>query len=88
MLYTSLGGTTYPWGAPRMIALLAGGLAMLIAFAFAESRAQDPILPFSLFRRYNERLAVGFVERLERADRRAEARAEGREGKAVRRARS
>jgi hypothetical protein len=37
----------YPWGAPRMIALLAGGLAMLIAFTFAESRAQDPILPFT-----------------------------------------
>jgi MFS family permease len=62
VLYTSLGGTTYPWGAPRMIALLASGLAMLIAFAFAESRAQDPILPFSLFRSrvYGTACAISF----------------------------
>jgi EmrB/QacA subfamily drug resistance transporter len=50
VLYASLGGTTYPWDAPGMIALVAGGFAMLVAFAFAESRAQDPILPLSLFR--------------------------------------
>jgi EmrB/QacA subfamily drug resistance transporter len=62
VLYTSLGGTTYPWGAPRMIVLLTGGLAMLIAFAFAEARAQDPILPLSLFRSrvYGTACAISF----------------------------
>jgi Na+/melibiose symporter-like transporter len=50
VLYTSLGGTTYPWGAPGMIALVAGGYVLLIAFVFVEHRATDPVLPPSLFR--------------------------------------
>jgi hypothetical protein len=51
VLYTSLGGgTTYPWRAPGMIALLAGGYVLLLAFVFVEHRATDPVLPPSLFR--------------------------------------
>jgi EmrB/QacA subfamily drug resistance transporter len=50
VLYTSLGGTTYPWDAPGMIGLLVGGFALLVAFVAVEARAADPILPLSLFR--------------------------------------
>jgi EmrB/QacA subfamily drug resistance transporter len=50
VLYTSLGGTTYPWGAPGMVALLVGGFVLLLAFGYAEQRAADPLLPLSLFR--------------------------------------
>ena len=50
VLYTSLGGTTYPWGAPQMIALLVGGCVLLALFVAVEARAPEPILPLELFR--------------------------------------
>src|SRR4051794_31623803 len=39
VLYTSLGGTTYDWGAPGMIATLAAGVVLLVAFVGVERRA-------------------------------------------------
>ncbi len=50
VLYTSLGGTTYAWDSPGMIALAVAGVLLLVAFVFAESRAAEPILPLELFR--------------------------------------
>ena len=50
VLFTSLGGTTFDWGAPQMIAMLVIGIALLVAFVFVERRAAEPILPLSLFR--------------------------------------
>ncbi len=41
----------YGWGATRTIALLAGSAALLVAFAAVESRAKEPLLPLSIFRR-------------------------------------
>ena len=38
------------WGATRTMALLAGSVALLVAFAAIESRAKDPLLPLSIFR--------------------------------------
>jgi EmrB/QacA subfamily drug resistance transporter len=63
VLYTSLGGTTYAWGAPLMIALLVAGVAMLVAFVYVESRAADPILPLELFRNriFTVSNAIGFI---------------------------
>jgi EmrB/QacA subfamily drug resistance transporter len=63
VLYTSLGGTTYPWGSPQMIALLVGGIALLVAFVFAERRAAEPILPLEIFRNrvFTVSSAVGFI---------------------------
>jgi EmrB/QacA subfamily drug resistance transporter len=63
VLYTSLGGTTYPWGSPRMIGLLAGGVLALVAFLIVESRAPEPILPLALFRNrvFTVTSAVGFI---------------------------
>jgi len=40
----------YGWGATRTMALLAGSVALLVAFAGIESRAKEPLLPLSIFR--------------------------------------
>src|SRR4029079_18772024 len=47
-LYTSLGGHTYSWTSPRMLGLMGGGVLLLVAFVFAESRAAEPVLPLEL----------------------------------------
>jgi EmrB/QacA subfamily drug resistance transporter len=63
VLYTSLGGTTYPWGSVPMLVMLTGGLALLALFPFVEARAAEPILPLELFRNrtYSTTSAIGFV---------------------------
>ena len=63
ILYTSLGGTTYPWDAPGMLAAIVGGVALLALFPFVESRAAEPILPLELFRNATFRTAsaISFV---------------------------
>jgi EmrB/QacA subfamily drug resistance transporter len=63
VLYTSLGGTTYSWGSPWMIALIVAGFALLAAFVFAEARAAEPILPLELFRNrvFSVTSAIGFI---------------------------
>jgi EmrB/QacA subfamily drug resistance transporter len=63
VLYTSLGGTTYGWGSPGMIALIVGGVVLLTAFVFAEARAPEPILPLESFRNrvFTVTSAVGFI---------------------------
>jgi EmrB/QacA subfamily drug resistance transporter len=63
VLYTSLGGTTYSWTSPWMIALIVAGVVLLIAFVFTESRAAEPILPLELFhnRVFSVTSAVGFI---------------------------
>src|SRR5690349_21855250 len=50
ILLTSLGGNTYDWGSAQIVALGVIGVACLVAFAFVERRAAEPILPPSLFR--------------------------------------
>ena len=57
ILYTSLGGTTYPWTAPGMLAAIVGGVALLALFPLVESRAAEPILPLELFRNATFRTA-------------------------------
>jgi EmrB/QacA subfamily drug resistance transporter len=63
VLYTSLGGTTYPWGSKLMIALLVLGLVLLAAFVLVEARAAEPILPLQIFRNrvFTVTSAVGFI---------------------------
>jgi EmrB/QacA subfamily drug resistance transporter len=63
VLYTSLGGTTYPWGSTPMLAMLASGVALLALFPFVEAHAAEPILPLELFRNrtYATTSAIGFV---------------------------
>jgi EmrB/QacA subfamily drug resistance transporter len=50
ILATDLGGTTYPWSSPPILAMLAAGTIGLVAFIIAEGRASEPVLPLRLFR--------------------------------------
>lgn len=43
-------GTNYGWGAPLILISLLGGLVVLIAFIFVESRSTNPIVPLHLFK--------------------------------------
>jgi EmrB/QacA subfamily drug resistance transporter len=63
VLYTSLGGTTYAWDAPQMVATLVGGFVLLIGFVLVESRAAEPILPLEIFRNrvFSLTSAIGFI---------------------------
>jgi EmrB/QacA subfamily drug resistance transporter len=63
VLFTSLGGTTYPWDSVGLIVLIAVGVALLVGFLFAEARAAEPILPLEIFRNrvFAVTSAVGFV---------------------------
>jgi MFS family permease len=63
ILYTSLGGTSYAWDAPGMVAAICAGVALLGLFPLIEARAEEPILPSELFRNMTFRTtsAIGFV---------------------------
>ena len=63
VLFTSLGGTTWAWDSPQIVALMVLGVALLVAFAFVERRASEPILPLDLFRNrtFSVTSAIGFV---------------------------
>ncbi|HEX9378229.1 MAG TPA: MDR family MFS transporter [Gaiellaceae bacterium] len=63
VLFTSLGGTTWAWDSPEIIALIAIGVVAIGAFVLVESRVPEPILPLSLFRNrtFAVTSAVGFV---------------------------
>src|SRR3984885_1728476 len=63
VLFTCLGGTSYSWGSPLMIALIVTGVGMLVLFPFVEQLASEPILPLALFRNriFVVSAAVGFI---------------------------
>jgi len=63
VLFTSLGGTTYPWGSPTIIALGVAGAVLLVIFVFVERRATEPVLPLHLFsnRGFSVTSVVGFI---------------------------
>jgi EmrB/QacA subfamily drug resistance transporter len=63
ILYTSLGGSTYAWAAPGMLAALLAGVALLALFPLVESHAAEPILPLELFRNMTFRTTseIGFI---------------------------
>ncbi|MCC6174128.1 MAG: MFS transporter [Chloroflexi bacterium] len=50
LLALSSGGATYPWSSPEIIGLFALSAIMLVAFIFVERRAEEPIIPLSLFK--------------------------------------
>jgi EmrB/QacA subfamily drug resistance transporter len=63
VLFTTLGGTTYPWGSTQMIVLLVIGAFLLAGFVVAETRAAEPILPLAILRNRVVRVTsvVGFI---------------------------
>ncbi|HHS94846.1 MAG TPA: DHA2 family efflux MFS transporter permease subunit [Rhodobacterales bacterium] len=50
ILATSLGGRSYPWASPQIIALALTAIGAAIAFVAIERRAAEPIVPLGLFR--------------------------------------
>ncbi|MGN6550602.1 MAG: DHA2 family efflux MFS transporter permease subunit [Pararhizobium sp.] len=63
ILFTSLGGQTYAWDSPAIIAMIAITLAGLAGFIATERVAAEPILPLPLFsnRTFVVACAVGFI---------------------------
>ncbi len=63
VLFTSLGGTSYAWSSPLIIALIAVSAVMLVLFPLVEARAAEPLLPLVLFRNrtFVVTSAVGFI---------------------------
>jgi EmrB/QacA subfamily drug resistance transporter len=63
VLFTSLGGTTWPWSSPQIVGLIVLSVILLPLFVLVESRAEEPILPLSLFRNrtFATTSAVGFI---------------------------
>jgi EmrB/QacA subfamily drug resistance transporter len=63
VLFTSLGGTTWAWRSWQIESLVAASIVLLPAFVLVESRADEPILPLSLFRNrtFAVTSAVGFI---------------------------
>jgi EmrB/QacA subfamily drug resistance transporter len=59
ILFTGLGGTTFPWTSPVMLGLLAASVAGTVAFVVFELRSPEPILPMSLFGNRNFAVASG-----------------------------
>jgi MFS family permease len=59
LLASVWGGQTYPWGSWEIIGTAAAGVALLIAFAFVENRAKEPVLPFELFRNRTVAVSAG-----------------------------
>ena len=63
VLFTSLGGTTWPWSSPKIIALIVASVILVPAFVWQENRSTEPILPLSLFRNHTFALtsAICFI---------------------------
>ena len=50
LLVATWGGVTYGWGSPGIIGLAVVSAALFGLFVFVERRAEEPVLPLSLFR--------------------------------------
>ncbi len=63
ILFTSLGGTSFPWISWKSITLLVVGVVVGVIFVFIERRAIEPILAPRLFanRVFSSASAIGFV---------------------------
>jgi EmrB/QacA subfamily drug resistance transporter len=63
VLFTSLGGTTWPWGSTQIVVLAVLGAVLLVGFALVERRAAEPILPLQLFRNriFTVASMIGFI---------------------------
>src|SRR3954447_21899657 len=63
VLATTLGGNRYDWASPQIVGLGLIGVAGILAFVRAESRAAEPLLPLHLFRNrvFVVTSAIGFV---------------------------
>ncbi|TCK24560.1 EmrB/QacA subfamily drug resistance transporter [Pseudonocardia endophytica] len=58
LIWTSLGGSTFPWISWTSLAILAAGVVALAMAVLVESRATEPIVPLTLFRNRTVTLAT------------------------------
>jgi MFS family permease len=63
VLFTSLGGSSYPWTSPFIIGLAVAGVVFAVLFLLAERRAAEPVIPLPLFANkvFAAASAIGFV---------------------------
>ncbi|HSF90932.1 MAG TPA: MDR family MFS transporter, partial [Paracoccaceae bacterium] len=63
ILFTSLGGHTFPWTSGLILSLMVLSGVSVVAFVLVEGRAVEPILPLALFKYNNFRVlsGVGFI---------------------------
>ncbi|MFD5428070.1 MDR family MFS transporter [Streptomyces sp. NPDC127084] len=63
VLVTTWGGTEYAWDSAVIMELIAIGVASLVGFLFAETKAKAPIIPLHIFRSRNFTLmsVIGFL---------------------------
>ncbi len=63
VIFTSLGGTSYAWGSPLMLGLVAFGVLCAVLFIMVERRAVEPVIPMHLFANkvFTSASAIGFV---------------------------
>ncbi|MFF3755652.1 MDR family MFS transporter [Streptomyces sp. NPDC002185] len=50
LIWVSLAGNTFDWASWQTAALTGGGLVLLVAAVFVESRVSEPIIPLGIFR--------------------------------------
>ncbi|GAA2407985.1 MDR family MFS transporter [Streptomyces glaucosporus] len=50
LIWVSLAGNEFDWASWQTAALVAGGVALLIAAVYVESRAPEPVIPLDIFR--------------------------------------
>jgi EmrB/QacA subfamily drug resistance transporter len=63
VLLTTWGGTTYAWSSTTIVGMIVASVVLVAAFVFAESRAAEPVIPLSLFRKriFAVSSGVGFI---------------------------
>ncbi|MEU2424810.1 MDR family MFS transporter [Streptomyces sp. NPDC007851] len=63
VLVTTWGGSEYAWTSPRIMELIAIGVAALVGFVFWQTKAAEPVLPLHIFRSRNFTLMsiIGFI---------------------------
>jgi MFS family permease len=63
VIFTSLGGTTYPWWSTEMLILLVLAVVLSVAFVLVEHYAKEPLVPLGLFRNrvFSVASVVGFI---------------------------
>jgi EmrB/QacA subfamily drug resistance transporter len=63
VLLTTWGGTTYGWGSTTIVVMGIAAVLAVIGFVVAESRAAEPVIPLTLFRKrvFTVSSSVGFI---------------------------
>jgi len=61
VLFTSLGGNTFPWTSLPIVTLMVMSAVFLVAFIVVEARAPEPMLPLQLFANRTFLVSIGVL---------------------------